>query len=125
MDLMTRPLTRKEVSDMVENDEIPFKVHIDKILALSCKNDESDDAVFDFSNKVSQLILGNTDGTVVCWDIVEEISPQILEIEGVLNVAHFLFGCMDGSEMIEQWENDCAANIAYAHNNGDLYEGKW
>ena len=64
MDLMTRPLTRKEVSDMVENDEIPFKVRIDKILALSCKNDESDDAVFDFSNEVSQLVLGNTDGTV-------------------------------------------------------------
>ena len=119
MDLMTRPLTRKEVSDMVENDEIPFKVRIDKILALSCKNDESDDAVFDFSNEVSQLVLGNTDGTVVCWNIVEEISSQIL------NVAHFLFGCMDGSEMIEQWENDCAVNIAYAHNNGDLYEGKW
>lgn len=125
MDLMTRPLTRKEVSDMVENDEIPFKVRIDKILALSCKNDESDDTVFDFSNEVSQLVLGNTDGTVVCWNIVEEISSQILEIEGILNVAHFLFGCMDGSEMIEQWENDCAVNIAYAHNNGDLYEGKW
>lgn len=125
MDLMTRPLTRKEVSDMVENDEIPFKVRIDKILTLSCKNDESDDAVFDFSNEVSQLVLGNTDGTVVCWNIVEEISSQILEIEGILNVAHFLFGCMDGSEMIEQWENDCAVNIAYAHNNGDLYEGKW
>lgn len=125
MDLMTRPLTRKEVSDMVENDEIRFKIRIDKILALSCKNDESDDAVFGFSNEVSQLVLGNTDGAVVCWNIVEEISSQILEIEGVLNVAHFLFGCMDGSEMIEQWENDCAANIVYAHNNGDLYEGKW
>ena len=100
MYLMTRPLTRKEVSDMVENDEIPFKVRIDKIVALSCKNDESDDVVFDFSNKVSQLVLGNTDGTVVCWNIVGEISPQILEIEGILNVAHFLFGCMDGSEMI-------------------------
>lgn len=32
---------------------------------------------------------------------------------------------MDGSEMIEQGENDCAVNISYAHNNGDLYEGKW
>lgn len=50
MDLMTRPLTRKEVSDMVENDEIPFKVRIDKILALPVR----------MTNQMMQYLISQT-----------------------------------------------------------------
>lgn len=89
MELITRPLTKKEILCMVENDEIPFVVIVDKrLVPTSCASCDSDN---DLTEKISEIVLGDTSGEIVCWNIVKEISEKLVEIKGIINVAYFLF----------------------------------
>ena len=123
MELITRPLTKKEFLCMVENDEIPFVVIVDKRLiptfGVGCDSDN------DLTEKISEIVLGDTSGEIVCWNIVKEISEKLVEIKGIINVAYFLFGESSACDLIEHWEEECAAHLAYSNDKKDMYEGKW
>ena len=60
---------------MVENDEIPFVVIVDKrLIPTSCAGCDSDN---DLTEKISEIVLGDTSGEIVCWNIVKEINLNI------------------------------------------------
>lgn len=64
MELITRPLTKKEILCMVENDEIPFVVIVDKrLIPTSYAGCDSDN---DLTEKISEIVLGDTSGEIVC-----------------------------------------------------------
>ena len=72
MELITRPLTKKEILCIVENDEIPFAVIVDKRLVPTfCVGCDSDN---DLTEKISEIVIGDTSGEIVCWNIVKEIN---------------------------------------------------
>ena len=74
MELITHPLTKKEILCMVENDEIPFIVIVDKkLIPTSYTGCDSDNSL---EEKISEIVLGDTSGEIVCWDIVKEINEK-------------------------------------------------
>ena len=63
MELITRPLTKKEILCMVENDEIPFIVIVDKKLIPTSYTDcDSDNSL---EEKISEIVLGDTSGPLL------------------------------------------------------------
>ncbi|HAU88213.1 MAG TPA: hypothetical protein DCW90_22880 [Lachnospiraceae bacterium] len=123
MDLITRPLTKKEVSSMVENDEIPFTVLINKnLIPISYDGCDTDDSLIE---KISELVLGDNSGEVTCWKVMREINPELVKVQGRINVANFLFGEFSARDLIEYWEEECAAHLGYSNDKKDMYEGKW
>lgn len=113
MDLITRPLTRKEISSMVENDEISFTVLVSKnLIPISYDDRDTDDGLIE---KISELVLGDNSGEVTCWKVVKEINPELVKVQGRINVADFLFGEFSARDLIEYWEEECVAHLGYSN----------
>lgn len=125
MELITRPLTKRQIFNIIENDEIPFKIYMSKNAISRYEKCEREDYANILEDKISKAVIGTTGGIVVCWRVSKEISPHLLEIEGRLNVADFLFGGASCSEDISEWERECYESLIYSCNNKDLYEGSW
>lgn len=45
--------------------------------------------------------------------------------KGLYYVAYFLFGESSACDLIEHWEEECAAHLAYSNDKKDMYEGRW
>lgn len=120
MELIEKALSKKQVSLLVENDEIPFRIKLNKDIVPSCEDEYED-----FYKHLSELVIGDTNGEVIYWNVTKEVIPDIVEIQGIINVAKFLFGDSSASDLIEYWEEECAAHLGYSNDKKDMYEGKW